>query len=66
MRIKQKRDPCTEEVKFRLTANTPGKQPVMRTIIATFFRGNECVGGVTHYTTVVPAGYSGSVMPGPP
>ena len=66
MKVKRKRDPKTEEVTFNLTAKSPGQQPVMRTITASFFRGNECVGGVNHCTTVVPAGYVGNITPGGP
>lgn len=66
LKVKRKRDPRTEEVTFNLTAKSPGQQPVTRTITASFFRGNECVGGVNHYTTVVPVGYTGNVTPGGP
>ena len=43
---------------FRVTAKSPGSKPVIRELIATFWQGNNCIGAVTHATTVVPeAGY---------
>jgi hypothetical protein len=61
MVIKRPRDPKTEEVTFTLVAKRPGEKPATRKIIASFFRGSDCIGGVTHLTEVVPAGYTGSI-----
>jgi hypothetical protein len=63
MLIKRERDPETEKATFLLTAKSPGPVPVTRTITASFFRGGDCVGGVTHLTEVIPAGYTGPVTP---
>jgi hypothetical protein len=58
MTIKRERDPATEEVTFSLTAKHPGAEPVRREIVASFYRGPDCVGAVTHETTVIPKNYS--------
>jgi hypothetical protein len=34
-------------------------KPLSRTIVASLFRGGDCLGGTTHVTEVIPAGYSG-------
>ncbi len=60
LRVLRERDPQTEQARFRLTALDPGAVPVERAIVASFFRGNECVGSVTHHTVVVPRGWQGS------
>jgi hypothetical protein len=57
MTVKRKRDPQTEQVTFRVTAKSPGTEPVIRKLIATFWQDNNCIGAVTHETTVAPAGY---------
>jgi hypothetical protein len=59
MVIKRARDPETEKAKFNLVAKDPGAKPVTRMIVASFFRGGDCLGGATHTTEVIPAGYSG-------
>jgi hypothetical protein len=64
MLIKRARDPETEKAKFNLVAKSPGAKPVTRTIMASFFRGGDCLGGATHTTEVIPAGYSGEYMAG--
>jgi hypothetical protein len=61
MLIKRTRDPETEKATFTLIARSPGERPVARTIVASFFRGGDCLGGVTHVTEVIPAAYSGPV-----
>jgi hypothetical protein len=63
MLIKRKRDPKTEMAKFVLTAKRAGEKPVSRTIVASFFRGGDCLGGATHVTEVIPAGYGGQYTP---
>ncbi len=55
--IKRQRDPKSEQAVFRLTALDPGPKPVDRRIEVSFWRGNECVGGITHSTVVVPKGW---------
>lgn len=56
--ILRERDPKQEQAEFKLTAlDPPGGRPVERAIVVSFFRGNECVGGITHHTVVVPKGY---------
>jgi pimeloyl-ACP methyl ester carboxylesterase len=57
MTVKRKRDSQTEQVIFRVTAKSPGTEPVVRELIATFWQDNNCIGAVTHATTVVPSGY---------
>jgi len=57
--VKRERDPSSEQAVFRLRAVPPGPEPVKRVIIAAFWQGNNCVGSVSHTTTVVPAGYAG-------
>lgn len=52
--IRRKRDPASEEAVFRLTALDPGAHPIDRHIEVSFWRGNECVGSITHSTVVVP------------
>jgi hypothetical protein len=60
MLIKRKRDPETETASFKLIAKKPPKPvPVARTIVASFFRGGDCLGGATHVTEVIPVGYTG-------
>jgi hypothetical protein len=54
----RERDPKLERATFRLTALDAGSEPLERMIVVSFFRGNDCVGGITHYTVVVPHGYS--------
>jgi hypothetical protein len=44
-----------------VTAKNPGPKPVVRELIATFWQNNNCIGAVTHETTVVPAGYGDPV-----
>jgi hypothetical protein len=65
LRILRRRDPAAEEATFTLTALDPGAAPIERAIIATFWKGNECVGGVTHHTVVVPKGYTGPTTSAP-
>lgn len=62
LRVKRRRDPKLEQATFKLTAKDPGANPVLRTIIVSFFRDNECVGSVTHHTTVGPVGYNGPLI----
>jgi hypothetical protein len=59
MTIKKKRDPETEEVRFQLTAKSPGEKPTTCKIIAAFFQGNDCLGAVTHWTNVIPKNFAG-------
>lgn len=56
--LRRERDPQLERATFRLTALDAGSEPIERTIVVSFFRGNDCVGGVTHHTVIVPRGYS--------
>lgn len=65
LRILRVRDPALERAVFMLTALDPGPAPVERAIDVTFWRGNDCVGGVTHHTVVVPAGYVGNTTNSP-
>ena len=50
-----------ERATFLLTALDPGPAPKDRAIDVSFWRDNECVGGITHTTVVVPKGYTGNV-----
>jgi hypothetical protein len=59
LRILRQRVAAQEQTTFRLQALDPGAAPVERAIVVSFFRGNECVGGVTHHTVVVPQGWRG-------
>lgn len=59
--IRRERDSRSEEVTFLLTAKNPGPTPVRREIVASFYRGFDCVGAVTHETVVIPKGYKGQV-----
>ena len=53
-----------EQVKFTLKALEPaGAKPVKRDIRADIWLGNASIGGVTHWTTVVPKGYKGRATP---
>lgn len=61
--IKRERDSGTEEATFVLTAKNPGTAPVRREIVASFYRGFDCVGAATHGTTVVPKDYKGQWQP---
>jgi pimeloyl-ACP methyl ester carboxylesterase len=61
--VKRKRDPETERVTFRVTAKNPGLKPIVRELIATFWQDNNCIGAVTHETTVVPAAYDQPAVP---
>lgn len=63
MTVARKRDAAKERVVFTLVAKRPGDEPVVRKIIASFFRGNDCIGAATHFTNVVPADYAGSYTP---
>jgi hypothetical protein len=65
LRVLRERDAQAEQARFRLTALDPGAQPVERTIVVSFFRGNECVGSVTHHTVVVPRGWQGATVNSP-
>ncbi len=65
LRILRERDPEQERAKFKLTALDPGAKPVERAIVVSFFRGNECVGGITHHTVVVPKGYAEPTIESP-
>jgi hypothetical protein len=65
LRILRVRDPKLERATFWLKAQDPGSGPVERAIDVTFWRGNDCVGGVTHHTVVVPAGYIGTITNSP-
>jgi hypothetical protein len=58
MTVKRERDPNAEQVKFRVTAENPGPKPVVRELIASFWQDNNCIGAVTHNTTVIPANYT--------
>lgn len=58
LRLLRERDPALERATFRLTALDAGSEPLERTIVVSFFRGNDCVGGITQHTVVVPHGYS--------
>lgn len=57
--IKRERDPGTEEATFVLTGKNPGPAPVRREIVASFYRGFDCVGVATHGTFVIPKDYKG-------
>jgi hypothetical protein len=57
--VKRTRDSSAEQVTFHVTAKSPGPKPVVRQLIATFWQDNNCIGAVTHDTTVVPKGYGG-------
>jgi hypothetical protein len=57
--VARQRDPQQERAVFRLTARHPGEAPATREIRADFWLGNSCIGGVTHWTTVLPLGYGG-------
>jgi len=59
MTVKREREVRLEKVTFELTAR-PTKMPVKRTIHADFFLDNSIVGSVTHYTHVIPKGYTGT------
>jgi hypothetical protein len=54
-----------ERVVFHLTALDPGEKPVEREIDVAFWRGNDCVGGLSQRTIVVPAGQRAQGEPGP-
>lgn len=56
LRLLRERDTALESASFRLKAIDPGSQPLERTIVVSFFRGNDCVGGVSQQTVVVPRG----------
>jgi len=58
MTVRRERDEQLEKVTFELTAR-PTKEPVKRAIHADFFLDNSIVGSVTHYTYVLPKGYTG-------
>jgi hypothetical protein len=62
--IKRERDPSTEEATFVLAARNPGPFPVRREIVASFYRGFDCVGAVTHETLVIPKNYNGVINVG--
>lgn len=53
----RERDAALECASFRLTALDAGNEPLERAIVVSFFRGNDCVGGISHHTVVVPRGY---------
>lgn len=56
-------DKDRERVTFSLTAKaSPSAEPVRREIKATIWLGNDPIGGVAHWTTVVPAGHEGPVV----
>jgi CHAT domain len=59
MTVRRERDQAEERAVFRLTAKSPGPVPLVRKLIATFWQNNNCIGAVTHETTVVPKGYQG-------
>lgn len=60
-------DARREQVTFTLTALAPaGGQPVSRDIRIDFWAGNTSIGGVTHWTTVTPAGWSAPLPPAKP
>jgi hypothetical protein len=59
--IKRQRDEKTEQATFLLIARNPGQTPVRREIVASFYRGPDCVGAVTHETVVIPKDYSGPI-----
>ncbi|KQV50535.1 hypothetical protein ASC95_14310 [Pelomonas sp. Root1217] len=62
--VKRERDPNTEFTTFALTALDAGAAPVERQVDVSFWRGNECVGGVRQSTRVVPRGHaSGGATP---
>lgn len=50
-----------ERVTFQLSARDPGPELVTREIRADIWLGNSCLGAVTHYTNVAPAGYRGAL-----
>jgi hypothetical protein len=52
-------DSKTEAVRFQLTARNPGMQPLRREITAEFWLRNAPLGSVTHWTIVVPKGWTG-------
>jgi hypothetical protein len=54
-----------ERAIFRLTALDPGPEPVEREIDVSFWRGNDCVGGLSQRAIVAPAGHHASGTPGP-
>lgn len=54
-------DAAREQVTFHLTAQEPaGGEPVKREISADIWLGNASIGGVKHWTEVVPAKFRGS------
>ena len=57
LRIIRPRQPHLEQATFMLEASDPGPTPRNREIDVSFWRGNDCVGGVRHVTVVVPKGY---------
>lgn len=63
MTVQRTRNPSTEKVIFKLTANNPGPKPVTCKIIAQFWQANNLIGAVTHSTKVVPKGYRGIAQP---
>lgn len=63
--LRRERNPALERATFRLSALDPGSEPVERTIVVSFFRGNDCVGGISHHTLVVPHGCADDPAPTP-
>jgi hypothetical protein len=58
MTVRREREEALEKVTFELTARQT-KVPVKRAIHADFFVDNTIVGSVSHYTYVLPKGYTG-------
>jgi hypothetical protein len=56
LHILRERDPKREFAVFRLTALEAGDAPVERQVEVSFWRGNDCVGGLRQAVRVVPAG----------
>jgi hypothetical protein len=65
MTVKRDADQAMERLIFRLTAKSPGPQPLVRKLIATFWQENSCIGAVTHHTTIFPKGYQGADVEAP-
>jgi hypothetical protein len=61
--VSRKRDPSKEQARFTLRALNPGKAPLVREIVATFWLDKVEVGASRHFTTVKPAAYTGNAVP---
>lgn len=57
--VKRERDRNTEFATYALTALDVGGAPLERQIDVSFWRGNDCIGGIRQSTWVVPRGHAG-------